>query len=292
MSRLSSVPDKIADQTAGSDETSGLTETPSLAKTLGDFTHHLRQPNSPVPAGLDHRRVGIYRELVYNNIESCLNNAFPVTVDILDNKTWDLLLSEFIATFRAQTPYFSRLPNEFVRFIEQLDIALHNCVFLAELVRYEWLELDMYLRPDSAHKLKPEDDSIENTPLGLIDDALVEAWEYPVHRIGPELSSQTAEATYLLIYRDVEGDVQFMELQALAYIVLTTLQIATKDRCYLTPKEILLELIDQSGAEDVTQFLDQGMALFRQLNGWGVLFNASKFNASTFNSSPNQGSQS
>ena len=34
------------------------------------FTRHMRDPESnPAPEGIEDRRIGVYRELVYNNIE-------------------------------------------------------------------------------------------------------------------------------------------------------------------------------------------------------------------------------
>ncbi|MBV1884332.1 MAG: putative DNA-binding domain-containing protein [Pseudomonadales bacterium] len=248
----------------------------SLAQSLDEFTDYLRRPDeTPVPKDIDERRAGIYRELVYNNIESCLSGAFPICGDILSESKWELLVSGFIAQYRAQTPYFSRLPSEFVHFIEQSDISLYEHAFLPELIRYEWVELELYLEPDTQLKPKPNGDNLEHTPLGLIAPARVEAWEYPVHKIGPEPETQTAQATYLLIHRDNDGDVHFMELQPVAYIVLTTLKVATQDNCYLSPTEILTEIVEQYNAENVTQFIQQGLALFHQLNDWGVIFDAS-----------------
>lgn len=250
---------------------------PTLAETLGTFTSHLRQPTvNPAPAGVDERRVGIYRELVYNNIESCLSSAFPVVQEILSAGTWDLLLLEFIATYRAQTPYFSRLPSEFVSFLEQCDLALHDTPFLPELARYEWLELELYLQPDSAERPTPDTSDIEHMPLGLIDAALPGLWDYPVQLISSDPATQAAQTTYLMIYRDADGDVHFMALQAMAYLVLVTLQAATAERCYLSATEILLELLEHGASDNVALFMQQGMALFQQLNERGVLFDASK----------------
>ena len=35
------------------------------------FTQHMRDPdNNPAPEGIEDRRIGVYRELVYNNIQN------------------------------------------------------------------------------------------------------------------------------------------------------------------------------------------------------------------------------
>ena len=43
------------------------------------FAAHIRDPeHRAAPAGIEDRRMGIYRELFYNNIEDFLATAFPV----------------------------------------------------------------------------------------------------------------------------------------------------------------------------------------------------------------------
>ncbi len=48
-----------------------------------DFAAHIRNPEqNPAPAGIEDRRMGIYRELFYNNVEGFLSNGFPVLAGI------------------------------------------------------------------------------------------------------------------------------------------------------------------------------------------------------------------
>ena len=43
------------------------------------FTAHLRDPeNNPAPDAIEDRRMGIYRDLFYNNVEGFLSKGFPV----------------------------------------------------------------------------------------------------------------------------------------------------------------------------------------------------------------------
>ena len=41
------------------------------------FTDHIRDHDKPPPEGLEDRRVGIYRDLVYNGTQSLLAGFFP-----------------------------------------------------------------------------------------------------------------------------------------------------------------------------------------------------------------------
>ena len=49
-----------------------------------ELTRHLRDPQaSPAPAGIEDRRLAIYRDLFFNNIESLLSGNFPVICQLL-----------------------------------------------------------------------------------------------------------------------------------------------------------------------------------------------------------------
>ena len=52
-----------------------------MADTLQDqqfaLSRHLRDPSHPPPPGIEERRLAIYRDLFFNNIESLLAGNFP-----------------------------------------------------------------------------------------------------------------------------------------------------------------------------------------------------------------------
>ena len=53
------------------------------------FAAHLRDPKrNPAPRGIEPRRMKIYRELFYNNVEGFLANAFPVLRRITPDARW------------------------------------------------------------------------------------------------------------------------------------------------------------------------------------------------------------
>ena len=50
-----------------------------LKKQLYEFAAHIRDPeNKPAPENIEDRRMGIYRDLFFNNIEGFLSGTFPV----------------------------------------------------------------------------------------------------------------------------------------------------------------------------------------------------------------------
>ncbi|HEX2138849.1 MAG TPA: DNA-binding domain-containing protein, partial [Woeseiaceae bacterium] len=53
------------------------------------FAAHIRDPDhcSP-PAGVEDRRMAIYRELFFNNLDNLLGKSFPVLRAILGDEEW------------------------------------------------------------------------------------------------------------------------------------------------------------------------------------------------------------
>ena len=89
-----------------------------LFKLQTDFTQHLRNPDlHPVPDGLDPRRMGIYRSLLFNNISALASEFFPVVHAITSSEDWDSMIREFFINYRAEAPYFRKLADEFCNFL-------------------------------------------------------------------------------------------------------------------------------------------------------------------------------
>ena len=64
--------------------TADKTALPDFQKLQYAFAAHLRDPAAhPAPAGIEDRRLQIYRELFYNNVEGLLASNFPVIRRVL-----------------------------------------------------------------------------------------------------------------------------------------------------------------------------------------------------------------
>ena len=84
------------------------------------FAAHLRDPaQHKAPAGIEPRRMKIYRELFYNNVEGFLANAFPVLRRITPDAGWHALVREFFARHRSHEPLFHRVAAEFLKHLER-----------------------------------------------------------------------------------------------------------------------------------------------------------------------------
>lgn len=193
------------------------------------FTAHVRDPErAPAPADVEDRRMGIYRELLFNNVSGFLANSFPVLRRIHDDARWSALMRDYFRTHRAHTPLFPRMPLEFVQYLEQERGAVAgDYPFLAELARYEWAELALSLdvREIDRGGIDAAGDLLAGVPqLSPLLWPLTCAW--PVHRIGPDFLPQERPAapTFLLVYRDRADQLGFLELNPVAARLLDLLR--------------------------------------------------------------------
>ena len=185
------------------------------------FAAHIRDPErQPPPADVEDRRMAIYRDLFYNNIESFLADTLPVLRRILDDTDWHALVRDFFARHRCHSPYFLDIPREFLRYLDEVrGEHPEDPPFLAELAHYEWIELALSVAeavPPPAG-LDPEGDLLAGTPV-VSPLAWPLAYRYPVHRIGPDYRPQAPPQTptWLMVYRDAGDAVHFLVLNAVS----------------------------------------------------------------------------
>lgn len=234
-----------------------------------ELTRHLRDPEHiPAPAGIEDRRIGIYRELLFNNIESLLSGNFPVIRKLLGDVRWKTLVRDFYRDHRSQTPLFPELPREFLRYLESLPEL--DPPFLGELAHYEWVELALQISEaridDVAHD--PDGDLLEGAPL-LSPLAWPLAYRWPVHRLGPQFQPDAPPdaPTLLLLRRETSGNVRFSELGPLAFRLVQRLG----DEPALDGRTQLTALAREAGAADVDALIDEGLQLLQQLRDSGAI---------------------
>lgn len=180
------------------------------------FTQFIRDPaRNPMPAGIDPRRMNIYAELFYNNVAGLLASTFPVLREILDDGAWESLTRDYFHRHRAHTPLFPHMPKEFLQYLQEERTAPNDPPFLPELAHYEWTELALSIDPReiSLNGIDPEGDLLAATPV-ISPLAWALSYHFPVHQIRPDFqpTEQPPTPTYLVVYRDLNDDVAFLEL--------------------------------------------------------------------------------
>ena len=83
------------------------------------FAAHLRDPaHAPAPRDIEPRRMAVYTELFFNNIESLISANFPVIRTLYADDAWHEFVRAFYRDHRSHTPLFTDIAREFIRHLE------------------------------------------------------------------------------------------------------------------------------------------------------------------------------
>ncbi len=247
-------------------------ERPRFQQLQYAFAAHLRDPqHQPVPAQIEERRMKIYRELFYNNVEGFLASGFPVLRSLMDAVHWHVMVRDFFSRHQCHTPYFLEISQEFLAYLqEERGVHADDFPFLLELAHYEWLELAMDVDADSlpATGFDPEGDLLQGRPL-LSPLVNVACYEYPVHRISRDFipRSPPEQPTYLIIYRNREDQVRFMEINAVTARMLVLLQ----EQPDATGCKVIDQIQQELQHPDPGQVVEGGLQALRHLRDAGIV---------------------
>ncbi|MGH8481971.1 MAG: HvfC family RiPP maturation protein, partial [Nevskiaceae bacterium] len=178
------------------------------------FAAHLRDPRRhKAPRGIEPRRLKIYTELFYNNVQGFLASAFPVLRRITPDARWHAMVRHFFARHESHQPLFHRIAEEFLRYLERERRAKDDPAFLRELAHYEWVELALSVAqaPPLGELADPDGDLMEQVPV-VSPLAWNLTYQFAVHRIGLEFqpAAPPPQPTHLVVWRNREDEVKFM----------------------------------------------------------------------------------
>lgn len=238
-----------------------------------EFTAHLRNPEkNTAPSDLEDRRVGIYRDLLYNNVESFMSDSFPVLRSIIDDDAWHRLIRAYFSEHAAKTPLFPKLPLEFLQFLETTSYG-DTPAFMRELAHYEWLEMEAFLdkRDLDSVTCDPNKNVMDGVPQ-LNPTARAEAYDFPVHRISPEFQPDAApdEQTYLVVYRGRDESVGFMALNPITARLLA-LMIAQAES---NGRQLLEQIAEELQHPKPQVVIDGGRQILEELSSRDVILGA------------------
>jgi hypothetical protein len=236
------------------------------------FTRYLRDPDSqPIPEGIDFRRAEVYRNLLFKNVEDLLSRSFPVLRLVMTEVRWLSLVRDFFKQHSSSSPLFPRMPSEFLIYLEKERSCTDDLPFLFELAHYEWMEAEVMFDAGAVVQ-----DSLDLTPdlergcLVPNPNLRARAYEYPVHRIGPEMIPEVplAEPTYLVVFRKKQFTVNFLELNAVSARLLDLIISSRFPKATEITNQISDELaegdssyIRERGIEVIKQFLEMEIVL-------------------------------
>lgn len=190
--------------------------TQSFIDTQFQFANHIRDPeHNPSPDNIEQRRMNIYRELFYNNIEGFISNGFPVLRQLTNDEAWHAMIRDFMIKHHCKTPLFHEIAKEFLAYLDDERDLSNDPIFIKELAHYEWVELALSISDADVktmvlkHIQNPLNEKFNTSPL-----AWPLVYNFPVHQIDPEFQPHEASETpvFLLVYRSSDDRVTFMEL--------------------------------------------------------------------------------
>jgi uncharacterized protein len=232
------------------------------------FAAYLRDPQRRrAPRGIEPRRMKIYTELFYNNVEGFLANAFPVLRRITADARWHALARDFFARHESHQPLFHKIAEEFLHYLERTRRAKDDPPFLRELAHYEWVELALSVSPLAEPRANARGDLVGRIPV-VSPLAWPLSYAYPVHRIGPDYLPDEAPAqpTHLVVWRDRGDEVRFMEANA---VTARLLQLLAPGR--LTGRKALERIARELKHPQPEAVVQEGAAILKGLRERGII---------------------
>ncbi|MEW6332151.1 MAG: putative DNA-binding domain-containing protein [Pseudomonadota bacterium] len=238
------------------------------------FAARIRDPRAtPLPAGAPARRMRVYQELLYNNLEGFLLACYPVTRKLLGARAWKRTVRRFFAGHRCHSPLFRDIPKAFLDWMQTRHAELFpDLPFLPDFMHYEWLELSVSVAPEEANPdtVEPDGDLLQGHPA-LNPTARLACYRYPVHRIGPRFKPHgpADEHWYYLLHRDAEHVVRFTVLNP-ASARLVELIRDTRLRGH----EALAKIATELNYSQPDVLIEAGLRLLHEMRRSGALLGA------------------
>lgn len=245
---------------------------PAFKKHQYEFTAHIRNPEAnKMPEGIEDRRMGIYRELLYNNIEGFIASGFPVLRDIYNDENWHSMVRDFFANHQCQTPYFLEISQEFIEYLQnERQSQAGDPAGLLELAHYEWVELALHVSDEdiSMDDIDANGDLLDGCPV-LSPLAWPLSYQFPVHKMGPDNLPQQApeQPTYLVVYRNRNDKVNFLEINPVTARLLNLLQ---ENESY-TGLDAIEHISREMSHPDPEVVRQGGKAALEELQGYGII---------------------
>jgi hypothetical protein len=143
---------------------------------------------------------------------------------------------------------------------------------MLELAHYEWVELALDVAPETIpdkDEFPPVTDTLDAVPV-LSPLVWSLQYSFPVHLIGPgfEPDESPAEPTYLVVYRNRDDDVKFMESNA---ATARLLELLAENPLGLTGGELLGQLAAEMNTDSLTPVVEFGARMLAEFQQQDIL---------------------
>ncbi|HEY0842908.1 DNA-binding domain-containing protein [Methylotenera sp.] len=240
-------------------------ELPNFQQYQLAFTARLRDArNQPVPTGVAPERMAVYDEIVFNNMLESVSACFPVARKTLGKATWLKLVQAFLKEHSANSPLFRKIPEEFLAFLQHTNLVLPP--YLQALCHYEWIELYLSALPAPNHQDVDMYGDIAHQALIFTQAMQLLAYDYAVHKISPRQKPKVKEPSYLLVHRDVNDKIKFIELNPMTFKLITLLKSGE-----FTAEQALTMLADELKHPQPQIIMQFGLGVLLDLKNQGII---------------------
>ncbi|PAJ73219.1 DUF2063 domain-containing protein [Pseudoalteromonas sp. NBT06-2] len=248
---------------------------PHFKDVQSQFMAHIKDPaHIAPPSDIEPRRMAIYSELFFNNIEGFVASAFPVLKSLYDENDWLALVRQFFIAHDCKTPYFLEISQEFIEYLSNdYQITDKDPIFMLELAHYEWVELDISIRDEDESYTTFDPDILDLAPLYLSSLAWSLSYQFPVHIISPKYQPQIApdEPSYIIVFRDCEDEVGFIAINGMTALMLQLINenpsISFDSLCIKLQNQVpsfSLDIIKQGAVSVLSALTEQGVLVTKK----------------------------
>jgi hypothetical protein len=244
---------------------------PSFQMYQKEFTAYIRDPiNQPRPNGVIAKRMDVYKEIVFNNLFESVSACFPVAQKVLGKRSWLRLTHDFLKEYSSNTPIFRKIPEEFLSYLDKRCTLEHSKLppYLPSLCHYEWIELKVSTLNVSINlqrELNPTGNLLEHQ-IALTPTLQLLNYDYAVQKISGRHKPKKKVSTQLLVFRNTELIVKFVELNSMTYRLIVLLQ-----QTGITGKQALTIISDEIGSQPLEIILQFGLEILEDLKNQGII---------------------
>ena len=157
---------------------------------------------------------GVYQKLVFYRFEEIIKSTFIEFSKYVSEKKLEKSIYKFIKN-PPSTPFVWQIANDYRKFVKKQKL-FHNRKYLYELLYFDWIEVEIYMK--EYKKIKKKDFSWENE-YKLAPSARLKNFNFDI--INKEYENE--RENFLIIYNDFKNDeVLFREINQFLYVLIKT----------------------------------------------------------------------
>lgn len=201
--------------------------------------------------GINRDNVSHYRRLVYNIVDDMLQNAYPLTHELVSDKEWKKAVGDFLSHHPCQSPQVWYMPKEFYQYLSDAQHPLlTKYVFLKELLYFEWIEVELFMMEDKPADYDASGDVLFSR-LVINPEHRLLSFQYPVHSKNASYLTLSDKGNYFVIaHRNREGEIIFTNSSAalirmIEYLAETAMSVKELFTAFRKEYNLLLTEEDQ-----------------------------------------------